>query len=143
MTFAFQHFRRKLILMVTFILYCWFIINFFPLFFFDYSSPTYQLASKSKKSDKNELKEAPLADPEPTSDISNQNAPLAVSATNTINGNVSKADVERPTAKALHNIQSTNTNGRCPIFFYDLQSLSLQQNYNFMIQNSYYFFSPF
>lgn len=59
------------------------------------------------------MKEAPLADPEPTSDISNQNASLVIAGTNTVNGNVSKADADnlRPAGKALHNVQTTNTNG--------------------------------
>lgn len=77
-----------------------------------FSSPNYQLANKSKKSDKHEIREAPLADPEPTSDISNQNVPLVIAGTNASNGNVKvDGDNSRPTARALQNIQSVNTNG--------------------------------
>lgn len=70
------------------------------------SSPTYQLASKGSKSkskdkDKNYLKEAPLVDPEPTSDISNFNAP------NANNGNIS-SDVSKPAGKALQTALSAH-----------------------------------
>lgn len=54
-----------------------------------------------------------MADPEPTSDISNQNVPLVIAGTNTSNGNVKiDADNSRPTAKALQNVQSVTTNGK-------------------------------
>lgn len=74
-------------------------------FLFRNSSPTYQLVNKGSKSkakdkDKNFLKEAPLVDPEPTSDISNFNAP------NTNNGNISN-DASKPAGKALHSALST------------------------------------
>lgn len=55
--------------------------------FIRFSSPTYQLANKGRKFNK---KEAPLVDPEPTSDISNFNT-SAVFPPNS-NGNVSKSD---------------------------------------------------
>lgn len=75
------------------------------------SSPTYQLASKSKnkskEKDKLGVKEAPLVDPEPTSDISALNAPL-----NSNNGNISSTDVQKPPAKALQSILSSNTYGK-------------------------------
>lgn len=73
------------------------------------SSPTYQLSQKSKSKgkdkdkDKTYLKEAPLVDPEPTSDISNFNAPA--NAQNTNNGNIS-GDPTKPAAKALHSTLS-------------------------------------
>lgn len=56
--------------------------NFFGHFFFlkfSSSSPTYQLSTKSKNlKNKLTLKEAPLVDPEPTSDISNFNVSSVV-----------------------------------------------------------------
>lgn len=67
--------------------------------------------SKTKDKDKNKekhyLKEAPLVDPEPTSDISNFNAPS--NAQNTNNGNVT-SDVTKPTGKALQSTLSTHGN---------------------------------
>lgn len=57
--------------------------------------------SKAKDKDKNFLKEAPLVDPEPTSDISNFNAP------NTNNGNISN-DSSKPAGKALHSVLSAH-----------------------------------
>lgn len=67
--------------------------------------------SKSKNKDKNKdkqyLKEAPLVDPEPTSDISNLNAPA--NAQNTNNGNIT-SDVTKPTVKALQSTLSTHGN---------------------------------
>lgn len=80
-------------------------------FHFIHSSPTYQLSSKSKTKDKDKnkekhyLKEAPLVDPEPTSDISNFNVPSNAQTAN--NGNVT-GDVNKPTAKALHSTLSTH-----------------------------------
>lgn len=71
------------------------------------SSPTYQLVNKSKSKskdkdkDKGLLKEAPLVDPEPTSDISNFNAP----AQSTNNGNIS-SDTTKPASKALQSTMS-------------------------------------
>lgn len=82
-------------------------IQFHWLFIFSFdSSPTYQLVSKGSKSkakdkDKNYLKEAPLVDPEPTSDISNFNAP------NTNNGNIS-SDPSKAGGKALHSALSAH-----------------------------------
>lgn len=54
------------------------------------------------------MKEAPLVDPEPTSDISNFNAPSNAQI-NTNNGNVT-SDVTKPTAKALQSTLSTHGN---------------------------------
>ncbi|XP_031618907.1 uncharacterized protein LOC116338021 [Contarinia nasturtii] len=70
-------------------------------------SPTYQKqGSKNKKNkEKTYLKEAPLVDPEPTSDISNFNAPP--NAQNTNNGINITSDVTKPTAKAFQNTLST------------------------------------
>lgn len=69
------------------------------------SSPTYQLSQKSKKGkDKNYLKEAPLVDPEPTSDISNFNAPAY--AQNSNNGNLG-SDATKSNAKE----QQSTTHG--------------------------------
>lgn len=71
-------------------------------------SPSYQLANKNKKL--NDSKEAPLADPEPTSDISNQNATFTISSPN--NGTMSGrpeplGDFARPLpSRALHSLQS-------------------------------------
>lgn len=82
------------------------------------SSPTYQLASKTKNKskDKNALKEAPLVDPEPTSDISNFNIPNTTSN----NGNISKTDIGNDSTKLsgriIQNIQSSH--GKQNIFFY-------------------------
>ncbi|KAJ6649686.1 putative WD repeat-containing protein, partial [Pseudolycoriella hygida] len=64
-------------------------------------SPSYQLVKK--KSD--DSKEAPLADPEPTSDISNQNIP------STYNGNINRPDAisehsRLPSHKILQSVQS-------------------------------------
>lgn len=79
-----------------------------------HSSPTYQLTSKSKNKDKDKskekhyLKEAPLVDPEPTSDISNFNVPS--NAQNTNNGNVTGSDTTKPTPKALQSTLSTYGN---------------------------------
>lgn len=81
-------------------------VIFFKNIFF--SSPTYQLAHKSKKNkDKNYLKEAPLVDPEPTSDISCFNAPA--NAQNTNNGNLG-SDATKATTKALQNTLSAHGN---------------------------------
>lgn len=81
------------------------------------SSPTYQLASKTKNKnkDKNALKEAPLVDPEPTSDISNFNIPNA----NSNNGNISKTDIgsdslTKPSGRIIQNVQSTH--GKCEFY---------------------------
>ena len=85
----------------------------FSLFFcsFIYSSPTYQLVSKSKSKDKSKekhyLKEAPLVDPEPTSDISCFNAPA--NAQNTNNGNIT-CDVTKSSTKAIQSTLSTHGN---------------------------------
>lgn len=73
------------------------------------SSPTYQLSSKGRKFNK---KEAPLVDPEPTSDISNFNT-SAVYPPNS-NGNVSKTDTADVTKAPLKSIQGihSNTHGK-------------------------------
>lgn len=76
-----------------------------------FSSPTYQLASKNKnKIDKIGLKEAPLVDPEPTSDISNFNSAFVGG-----NGNITKQDINstdlKPSLKAIHNIRSSGAYG--------------------------------
>lgn len=75
-------------------------------FFYLNSSPTYQLVSKSKNKSKEKhyLKEAPLVDPEPTSDISNFNAPA--NAQNANNGNIT-SDVTKPSLRALQSTLST------------------------------------
>lgn len=85
-----------------------FFLNSIQTLFTIYSSPTYQKqhqGGKSKKDkekiknkDKHYLKEAPLVDPEPTSDISNFNAPANFQ--NTINGNIAN-DGTKSTVKAL------------------------------------------
>lgn len=80
------------------------------------SSPTYQLVNKGSKNkakdkDKNFLKEAPLVDPEPTSDISNFNVP------NTNNGNISN-DATKAAGKALHSALSTH--GKIQIEYIEL-----------------------
>lgn len=58
---------------------------------------------------KRDNKEAPLVDPEPTSDISHHNTSLTIPSTN---GNVNAAnkpdplsDVTKPTLKALQSVQ--------------------------------------
>lgn len=63
--------------------------------------------NKDKTKDKQYLKEAPLVDPEPTSDISNFNAPA--NAQNTNNGNITN-DVTKPTVKAVQSTLSTHGN---------------------------------
>lgn len=70
-------------------------------------SPSYQLATKNKNK-LNDSKEAPLADPEPTSDISNQNATFALpSAKNGCTKPEPLGDFAKPPSfKALQNIQS-------------------------------------
>lgn len=72
--------------------------NTFHLFF---SSPSYQLVKKKL----DDSKEAPLADPEPTSDISNQNIP------STYNGNINRPEAiiehsRLPSHKVLQSVQS-------------------------------------
>lgn len=89
------------------------IIFFFFIWssYFCTSSPTYQLASKNKnKNNKNSntLKEAPLVDPEPTSDISNFNAPN-IAGHGTKNGNLTVAtDAAKAGVKHLQSVQSTH-----------------------------------
>lgn len=69
-------------------LHIFFLIEFLHRF----SSPTYQLSTKSKNSkNKYSLKEAPLVDPEPTSDLSNFHVPNII-ATN--NGNITASEKE-------------------------------------------------
>lgn len=73
----------------------------------EFSSPTYQLASKGRKLNK---KEAPLVDPEPTSDISNFNTSAAYPPNS--NGNVSKseasgADATKAPLKSIQGIHSS------------------------------------
>lgn len=63
--------------------------------------------NKDKNKDKHYLKEAPLVDPEPTSDISNFNAPA--NAQNTNNGNIT-SDVTKLAAKAVQSTLSTHGN---------------------------------
>lgn len=57
------------------------------------------------------MKEAPLVDPEPTSDISNFNSAFIGG-----NGNVPKHDINstdlKPSLRAIHNIQSSGANGK-------------------------------
>lgn len=84
--------------------------NLFLFSFSLISSPSYQLASKSKNKNKNmsTLKEAPLVDPEPTSDISNFNAPN-VPGHGTKNGNVTaSSDATKAGAKQLQGVQSAH-----------------------------------
>ena len=71
--------------------------------FLYYRSPSYQLANKNKKI--KDQKGAPLADPEPTSDISNQNAALIFPPNN---GNITKPEPlgDFIKAKALQSVQS-------------------------------------
>lgn len=60
--------------------------------FIVFSSPTYQLSTKSKNSkNKCPVKEAPLVDPEPTSDISNFHVPNIIANNN---GNITANDKE-------------------------------------------------
>lgn len=61
---------------------------------------------KDKDKDKNLLREAPLVDPEPTSDISNFNVPAQ-----STNGNIS-SDTTKPAAKALQSTLSTYGNNQ-------------------------------
>lgn len=80
-------------------------------FFFIFRSVSYQCANKNKKSEKGGLK-APLADPEPVSDISNLNAnlPTTAGSGNTNNGNLAKSDNNdgtKPSIKAIQSIHST------------------------------------
>lgn len=82
--------------------------------FHSFSSPTYQLASKGRKFNK---KEAPLVDPEPTSDISNFNTTAAFPSNS--NGNVTKSDnygteVTKAPLKSIQGIHSS-AHGKCSI----------------------------
>lgn len=65
-----------------------------------FSSPSYQLVKKKSL----DSKEAPLADPEPTSDISGQNVPSAY------NGNINRPEAiehpRLPSHKILQSVQS-------------------------------------
>lgn len=80
-----------------------------------FRSATYQCSNRNKKSEKGGLR-APLADPEPVSDISNLNAnlPSTAGSGNTNNGNLAKFDNNdstKPAIKAFQGIHST-TYGR-------------------------------
>lgn len=86
--------------------------NFLLYFLFYIRSVTYQSSAKNKKADKGNLK-APLADPEPVSDISNINVifPNTAGSGNTNNGNLSKidsnSDASKPGVRAIQSIHST------------------------------------
>lgn len=77
------------------------------MFIFFNSSPSYKLASKNKNKNRssNTLKEAPLVDPEPTSDISNFNAPN-VAGHGTKNGNITASN--EPVISETNNFQSSH-----------------------------------
>lgn len=79
----------------------------FKLYIFFYnSSPSYKLASKIKNNENDSpytSKEAPLVDPEPTSDISNLNAP---NVAGTKNGNITASD--DPVISGINNFHSSH-----------------------------------
>lgn len=69
--------------------------------FFLFRSPSYQLSSKLKK----DIKEAPLVDPEPTSDISHHNTIPSTNGNLTANKPEPLTDVSKSQLKALQSIQ--------------------------------------
>lgn len=79
-------------------------------------SPSYQLAAKKKF---NDGKEAPLADPEPTSDISNQNVPAGCSTNSTTitNGRpvLLNEFAKQPANRAIQNIQGGDSASSSPL----------------------------
>lgn len=88
-------------------------------------SPSYQLAAKKKF---NDGKEAPLADPEPTSDISNQNVSAGCSTNITTNSSAVTTTtgangrpillnefMKQPANRALQNVQGNDSASSSPL----------------------------
>lgn len=93
-TFFFK-FQKELYILIRAIIY----------FISSFRSPSYQLSSKVKKEKANDLKEAPLADPEPTSDISHQNTSFTTPPPNNGTKPESISESTRPQLKALQSVQ--------------------------------------